>query len=133
MQFQHPEKNLAGWLVVTGNEKGPLTVKLVPAAVLTGRLVRPDGEPVTAGDIVTPIGGSDIPRNREKPDRGTLPSRVRLDKDGKFRITGLAPGLKYRFSLVIRGYCYPVGGREDLTFKPGETKDLGDVVIKLNE
>jgi RNA polymerase sigma factor (sigma-70 family) len=130
LQFDHPEKNLAGWLVVTGDEKGPLTVKLVPAGVLTGRLVTPDGEPVTQGEIIAPLGGSKAPANRDKPDRGTLPDRVRPDKDGKFRITGLAPGLKYRFTLVIRNYGHPVGGDGDLTFKPGETKDLGDVVVK---
>jgi hypothetical protein len=133
LQFDHAEKNLAGSLVVKGDETGLLTVKLVPAGVLTGRLVTPDGEPLTEGYIIASGGGSKVPVNRDKPDRGTLPEQVRPDKDGKFRITGLVPGLKYRFDLVKRSYGYPVGGAGDLTFKPGETKALGDVVIKSDE
>ena len=103
--------------------------------MLTGRVVTPDGQPITDGEIVSHGGGPNEAVNRERPDRGSLPEQARPDKGGKFRITGLVPGLKYRFLLVRRRYGHPFGGAaaDDLTFKPGETKNLGDVVIKFNE
>ena len=41
LQFSHAEKKLAGSLVVRGDTKGPVTVKLGPAGTLTGRFVLP--------------------------------------------------------------------------------------------
>src|SRR5439155_20758875 len=45
LQFSHKEMKLAGSLVIRGDEKGPLTVKLESAGILTGRFVTPDGKP----------------------------------------------------------------------------------------
>jgi hypothetical protein len=58
---------------------------------------------------------------------GSHPTRgFRPDKEGKFRIEGLVPGLKYNLSVVkkgrIVGYAF-----QDYTIKSGENKDLGDV------
>src|SRR5262249_4677918 len=49
LEFAHKEKGLAGFLLVKGAEAQPLTVKLGPSGTLTGRLVTPDGKPVTDG------------------------------------------------------------------------------------
>jgi hypothetical protein len=59
--------------------------------------------------------------------RGTRP-----DKDGKFRIDGLAPGLKYGLGVTREPYVLKVSGKgiEELTVRPGEIKDLGDVEVK---
>jgi hypothetical protein len=134
LQFHDARKNLAGSLVIRGDEKEPLTVKLVPAAVVTGRVVTQDGEPMPEGYITT-TRGSSRPGTSGGLDRGTLEHSIRLDKDGKFRVTGLAPGLKYRFLLRKGAYVHSLGGAAagDLTFKPGETRDLGDVSVKLAE
>ncbi len=51
LEFVHVKKNLAGSVVVKGDDKEPPVVKLVPAAALTGRLVTPDGKPVVDGEI----------------------------------------------------------------------------------
>jgi RNA polymerase sigma factor (sigma-70 family) len=133
LQFAHFEKDLAGWLVVKGDEKGPLKVKLVPAGVLTGRLVTPDGQPVKEGQLITRGESLDAPgKAKDKPREGSFPQGIRPGKDGKFRITGLAPGLTYKLGLHRDIYLHELGGaaRGELTFKPGETKDLGDVVVK---
>jgi hypothetical protein len=131
----HREKRLAGTLLVRGDEKGPLTVRLQPWGVVTGRLVTPDGKPHTGVEILT-LGGDVItaegvqPRD---PDAGSLPGSVKPDKEGKFRLEGLVPGLKYTLSVVRAGYVVFISGSvgdKALTLKAGETRDLGDVEVK---
>ena len=51
--FVHPEKNLGKLLLVRGDEKGPLEVRLEPLGTATGRLVDSKGNPA-AGIVVTP-------------------------------------------------------------------------------
>jgi RNA polymerase sigma factor (sigma-70 family) len=119
IRVMHEGKKLAGWLVVRGNDRGPVRVQLQPWGSLTGRLVKPDGEPMTNVWI----------------DIGHL-LRVRAGKDGQFRIDGLARGLKYSVSVVKDpGYGLEISGKnlQDFTIKPGETKDLGDIQVKPME
>jgi RNA polymerase sigma factor (sigma-70 family) len=128
----HKDKRLAGTLLLRGDEKGPLTIKLQPWGVVTGKLINQEGKPVTDyqimtldGDIITPDGVQARPL-----DAGSLLQPVKPDKDGHFRIEGLVPGLKYNLRLAKGNYIAritgPVGGK-DLTVKVGETKDLGEI------
>jgi RNA polymerase sigma factor (sigma-70 family) len=118
LQMVHEGKKLAGWLEVRGDEKGPVRVRLEPWGSVRGRLVTPDGVPMTNVSIGI----------------GSLP-RVQPGKDGKFRIDGLAPGLKYNLSVTKESYLLESSGKgvKDLTTRPGETKDLGDVEVKPME
>jgi RNA polymerase sigma factor (sigma-70 family) len=118
VQMIHYGKRLAGWREVGGDEKGPVRVRLEPWGSVTGRLVTPDGEPVT--NVAVGLG--------------VLP-RVQPGKDGKFRVEGLAPGLKYGLSVTREAYLLEISGRgiENLTTRPGETKDLGDIRVKPME
>jgi hypothetical protein len=70
----------------------------------------------------------------QKPDltAGSFPRGPRTDKDGKFRIEGLPAGLTY--NLAVRRGMYvlvPAGDTGKVTVKAGETKDLGDLKVKL--
>jgi RNA polymerase sigma factor (sigma-70 family) len=119
VQAMHEGKRLIGWLEVRGSDKGPVRIQLEPWGSVTGRLVKPDGEPMT--DVWIHVGY--VPR-------------VRAGKDGKFRIDGLSRGLKYSVSVVKDpGYGLEIGGKniKDLTIKPGEIKDLGDIQVKPME
>jgi protocatechuate 3,4-dioxygenase beta subunit len=136
LQFVHPEKKLAGSLVVRGDEKEPLTVTLGPAAVLTGRFVTSDGKALADLELFADMAGPmPDPRQRLKLDVtvGSFPRGPRTDKDGKFRIEGLAPGLKYRLVLFRGMYVLMPDGelRKGVTVKANETKDVGEVKIKL--
>jgi hypothetical protein len=115
---------LAGSCVVRGDEPEPITVKLESWATVTGRLVTSDGLPRTDVDFYFARGF--------KPDMtlGIPPKRdYHPDKDGRFRIEGLVPGLRYGMSASIGSMSVgDVFG--DLILKPGETKDLGDVEAK---
>jgi RNA polymerase sigma factor (sigma-70 family) len=133
LQFVHFEKKLAGSLVVKGDDKGPVTVKLAAAGTLTGRLVSPDGEPLKDGQLLAlrgPIGEPDVVE--ENPSVASLPSNISPDKDGKFRIQGVIPGLTYHLGYIKGNYLHRLGGAAEgkLTIKPGESKDLGDVPVK---
>ena len=69
--------------MVRGSDRGPVRIQLEPWGSVTGRLVKPDGEPMA--NVWVNIGY--VPR-------------VRAGKDGTFRFDGLARGLKYSVSVV---------------------------------
>jgi RNA polymerase sigma factor (sigma-70 family) len=126
--FVHQDKRLAGELLVRGDEQGPLTVKLGPWGTLTGRLLTRDGAPIARGDLRFLIGD-----NRDDVNVGTHPTRsFTTDKDGKFRIEGLVPGLKYHLT-AMDGFKVLNELAKGVTVKAGETKDLGDVALKGGE
>jgi RNA polymerase sigma factor (sigma-70 family) len=119
VQVMHEGKQLVGWRTVRGSDTEPVRISLEPWGSVTGRLVRPDGEPMKEVWI-------DV---RHVP-------RVRVGKDGKFRIDGLARGLKYSVSVVKDpGYALEISGKnlQDFTIKPGETRELGDIQVKPME
>ena len=137
LQFSHPEKRLAGSLVVRGDTRGPVTVRLVPAGTLTGRFVTPDGDPLADLELIAlqgpPVADPRVPVKFD-PTIGTIPRNLRTDKDGKFRIEGLAPGLTYRLGLRKKFYLLqPEGPASAVTVEAGKTKDLGKVTIKPME
>jgi hypothetical protein len=116
IQVMHEGKKLIGSLMVRGSDKGPVRVQLESWGSVTGRLVKPDGEPMTNVWI----------------DIGYLP-RVQPGKDGKFRIDGMSRSLKYSVSVSKDpGYGLEISGKniKDITIKLGETKDLGDIQVK---
>jgi hypothetical protein len=121
LEVLHEGKHLAGSLALRGDEKGPVTVKLQPAGTLMGRLVTPSGGPYTRGEM-----RFGIPQRRDDVTVGTHPLHdIPRDKQGRFRVEGLIPGLKYSLILIPKGNV----GKE-VTVKPGETIDLGDVKIE---
>jgi hypothetical protein len=120
IDFVHEGKKLAGYVTVHGDEKEPLQVRLQPWGTLTGRVVTPEGKPLTGVKVSCVSHGGDS----------------FTDKQGRFRIEGLTPGLKYEEVYVSKeSLVLPLLGGEpkNLTVKPGETKDLGDLKIKKME
>jgi hypothetical protein len=144
--FVHPEKKLAGSVVVRGDEDGPVTVQLQPWAVVSGRLLDADGKPIknarlafTEIPVVQPgqprsteVGLHVVFRSAYKPSRDP-----NTNNEGRFQADGLVPGLKYNLTL------YDADGAVDyedikwtglvfsnLVLKPGETRDLGDVKLQ---
>src|SRR5205823_2408954 len=111
--------------------------KLESWGTLTGRLVTPEGKPPK--DIQILSGGGTLlsaegvlPRD---PDKGFLLQPVRPDKDGKFRIEGLVPGLKYNLLIGKGTYSLQITGSaaRNVTIKAGETKDLGEIQVKAGD
>jgi hypothetical protein len=121
--FLHEGKNLAGSLVVRGDEKGPLSVKLQPAGTITGRLVDEAGRPRVGATLRFLRGGRSA---EDGTGVGSHPQHeFRTGNDGAFRIEGLFPGLKYHLYVERGDRVEDVA--EGLTARSGETKNLGDV------
>src|SRR5262249_20743749 len=95
---------------------------------VTGRLVTPDGEPMT-GVQVSAFASA---KKGDTTKIGFLPGHVSPGKDGKFRLDGLAPGLAYNLGVAKGYYGLETEGPElkGLTIKAGKTKDLGDIRVK---
>jgi RNA polymerase sigma factor (sigma-70 family) len=131
IQFVHEDKKLAGYLVVCGDEKGPLQVRLEPWGALTGRVVTTKGEPLTGVRWIR-CKMSEI---RDGSVAYDFDLTSPLDEGGRFRIEELTPGLKYELVVSKRGYAVEIieGKSKDLTIKPGETKDVGVLKVKVQE
>jgi RNA polymerase sigma factor (sigma-70 family) len=131
LQFVHKGKKLAGVLVLRGDEEGPISVRLQPWGALTGRLVSPRGEALTGMAVHCRVL---VKRNGETLDTAALVARS--DKEGRFRIEGLAPGLEYHDFHILKGsYLLDIVGGEprNLMLKAGATKQLGDWTVKPME
>ena len=116
LAFFHESKRLVGNVKVRGDAKGPLTVKLEPWGIVTGRLVTEDGKPQAA--VLLQIADGALPNGAHQ-----------TDKDGRFRIEGLTSGVAYSLDVVKNGRP---NGRvfASLAIKAGESKDLGDIQVK---
>jgi hypothetical protein len=107
-----------------------MTIRLQPHGTVTGRIIDEDGRP-RGGLSVTSAGGSMPGRLAE---HGILPGvnlggGIRVGRDGRFRIEGLVPGLKYGAGASESVLNYLGELFHDLTVAPGEIKDLGDIKI----
>jgi RNA polymerase sigma factor (sigma-70 family) len=117
--FQY-EKKLAMALHIKGDESKPLTVKLQKCATLTGRLLDQDGEPRAGVEL----SGKNVDANSYGFFGGQ-----KTDKDGRFKIEGIMPGVKVGLATSTPGSITGTVVQE-VTLKAGETKDLGDVRAK---
>jgi hypothetical protein len=117
--FFHESKHLAGIVKVSGHAKGALNVKLDRWGIITGRLVTEDGKPQPG--VLLQVADRVLPNNE-----------YQTDKDGRFRIEGLAPGPAYTLDVVKNGK--PAGRVfAGLAIKAGESNDLGDIQVKPME
>jgi hypothetical protein len=117
--FVHRGKQLAGGVRVRGGAKASPLVKLQTWGTVTGRLVGADGKP-RPGLL---LGGD---------DRFVPGTSLRTDQDGRFRVAGLAPGVKYTLQVVQNGQA-AARVFAGLALKPAEVRDVGDVVVALKK
>ena len=152
VHFLEPRRKLGATAVFSGTRAaaGPVKIRLEPCATARARIVNPGGEPFvgslplrtltmvvntrppvsggigkTGSLVVIDPGDLDWvdPINYEKP--------VAADADGRVVLPVLIPGATYRFTdraanqgLIVRRLL------REFTVKPGETLDLGDIVIE---
>jgi hypothetical protein len=128
--FAHEGRKLIGHRVLKGDETGPLTVTLQPWGAVTGRLVDDAGKPVTEARILL------VCPSLPAPGLQPLAGVARTDGEGRFRVEGLSPGLKYDLQLrrgEAKSKTLLSGGDtvKGVSAKAGEVKDLGDVRVTV--
>jgi beta-lactamase regulating signal transducer with metallopeptidase domain/protocatechuate 3,4-dioxygenase beta subunit len=118
VQARHRERNLGARVdIVPERDGGPLTIVLHPPTLIRGRLIDPQGEPLTLTSVE--------PRSRNAAGWLNVLAAVSTDDDGAFTVE-LLPGDTY--DLIAQAERYAPLTR-DLEAKPGQTIDLGDLVI----
>jgi RNA polymerase sigma factor (sigma-70 family) len=140
--FFHPEKKLGKVEFVRGDDAGPLTVRLEPLGSLAGRVLDAEGRPWAGAkvraELVAQITGHEglaalVVTTFGRP---LLTVEQTTDREGKFRLGGLLPGLpNYVLSVTdpeqegeqrVSYYsAYP------LAVESGKTKDQGDLKSKF--
>jgi hypothetical protein len=137
---------------LSGKQAGEeLTVRLQPNGRAKARFVGPDGKPVAGYQLgfsfeilVTPgppnLGSKPEDRGKLLADAGDLVNIdrqhylefPRADADGRVTLPNLVPGATYRISdqSTMNVPDKGVQVRRDFTVKPGETLDLGDILIE---
>ncbi len=153
VSFLAPERKLGGVANLSSKSaaNGPITVRLEPCGAARGRVVDPGGKPVAGPlrDLITTMVVTPGPtRYAFVNDKSGLVSADEADltgidpvhytknpepdADGRIALPVLIPGVMYRvldYTTFVRGQTGPVV-RKELTVKPGETVDLGDIRIE---
>jgi hypothetical protein len=151
VSFFEPKRKLGATVHISGKLAGgePIVVKLQPCATAKARLVGPGGKPLAGYQhpslisiVVTPGEFNGV---KSQKDRTTLADQDILtnidtinyakvpvaDGQGRIVFPALIPGAMYRISDQSTRRT-PVGPqlRKEFTVKPGETLDLGDILIE---
>jgi RNA polymerase sigma factor (sigma-70 family) len=125
--FRHEERNLGAAVRLTGDEPGPVTVRLQKCGTVVGRVVDDDGLPRAAW-----VAGHIHRGPLDIKDIGVGLGMHGTGKDGRFRVEGIIPGLKIGL-LAGKNTAYFDTLVPELTLKPGEVRDVGDVKAKPSE
>ncbi len=137
--FFHPEKKLGKVFRLPAGEEGPVAVRLEPLGAVTGRVLGADGRPwagLAARAELTRliVAYKDLPWEMLYNLGPLMKVTQTTEKDGRFRLDGLLPGLKYNLFVLDgepRPGTPPVHHVETLPVESGKTKDLGDLKSAL--
>jgi hypothetical protein len=149
--FLEPTRKLGATVKVSGKlaNSQPITVRLEPCGTARARLVNPAGKPVShfLSEYMASIELIPGPprSNRSKADESKLNSvgdfLIRIDRlnyerdptsdaEGRIIFPALIPGATYRIQdRTGRITDSGIPSRKQFTVKPGETLDLGDILI----
>jgi hypothetical protein len=121
----HEERKLGRVIhVKEGDDKnGPVVVTLEPSAAITGRIVDPDGNPVSGGTI--------RPGLKPSGDFSLGLPQIACGSDGRFTVPNVPIGCDYY--LVAESGANITQRRfvvKDAAVRPGETTDVGDIKLK---
>jgi hypothetical protein len=135
---------------LSGRDSGKeIEVRLQPCGAATARFITSDGKPIASiaphFEILSSSGPSSRTRNAREREllSADAASVINLDRkhywndrlsdaDGRIMLPSLIPGATYRISdwSTVNDETKGVQVRKDFSVKPGETLDLGDIVIE---
>ncbi|TWT66694.1 M56 family metallopeptidase [Allorhodopirellula solitaria] len=129
-------RGLIGGTIVEHGEGKRFEIQLSAAGRAHGRLVDADGEPLSGVEMMIEHG--DFRRDDETATwarvegKRYMPSEIVPDDEGRFEVLGLSPEWKYS-ARVSRGNRMIGRVFRSLVIKPGEDRDLGDIVIDASQ
>jgi RNA polymerase sigma factor (sigma-70 family) len=128
--FRHRAKNLVAAVVIKGDEPDGFTVRLQPAATVSGRLIDEDNLPLAGRSIA----GEILPGQLNLTQAWGILFSGTSDKDGRFRVEGIVPGIKVDAHILrtrkpLNNSVFGDLVFDPLTLKPGENRDLGDIRV----
>ncbi len=119
-----------GWAIVTVDPKQiptePISVRLLPFASVSGKIVNPDGKPIADTEVkVSPVTPNPFPV-------GNLGQKVRTDKQGRFKVSELWAG---NFSLRVESENYRTMGVASnvVWVAPGQSKTVTIVAAPVKK
>jgi RNA polymerase sigma factor (sigma-70 family) len=144
-----PEHEWGASVEVAGKQAGEdLTIRLQPCGKAIARFLGPDGKGVAKKVphfeiVVTPGPGLRMSDTRKQDelaadaalvanvDRKHYWNQAGADDEGRITLVSLIPGATYRISDFATANDAKSGSQfhKDFTVKPGETLDLGDIMI----
>jgi RNA polymerase sigma factor (sigma-70 family) len=128
LAFVHKDRKLIGHVVLRGDEKNSLVVRLRSCGALTGRIVDAEGKPLS--DVSLHLHYPSLPA----PGLGPLEQEFKTDGAGRFRVESLLPDLKHELTLSgdpAKKVSLSAGDQlKGLSARAGEIKDLGDILVK---
>ena len=131
LSFVHLGQKLAGNLTIKGEQTAPITVRLQPWGIITGRIVDANGQPLSNLEI-----GGGLPTSlllkRPNGEAYRVNESFLTNQDGRFRIEGLAPGVMYGLYATHKhtGELFFSKSLFNVMVEPGQTKDLGNVTAE---
>jgi RNA polymerase sigma factor (sigma-70 family) len=130
LTFLQPERKLVGHATLGGTEAGPVSVQLQPWATLRGRLLDEEGKPLagaTARVSYSTYSARWLDGAVPRP-----PGADKTDAAGHFVIEGVQPGQEFNVVFQKSGHFRDIGSAyRNLSLKPVETRDLGDIPSKV--
>ena len=138
-------RDLAGSAIIDHKSGDDVTIRLGPAGRVTGRLVEANGKQIADAtlqeDCEVLVKQKDSAIWAPHADLKAMPTHIPVDAEGRFELVGLIPGWKYtawvsaprnyrnlpKQNLII-GHAFT-----NMTVKPGENKNLGDLKIQPPE
>jgi hypothetical protein len=127
--FKHEKRKLIGFLVARGDGDSPYTVHMQKWGAIRGRLIDDvSGKPLPELHLDPGKRYVEIESN---PDATAGEAGgATTDTKGLFRVDELVPGQRYSAKLFRN--LKPAGTAfENVIINPGETRNLGDIRIKL--
>jgi protocatechuate 3,4-dioxygenase beta subunit len=125
--FLHKERKLVGHVLLAADAREPVTLRLQPGAVLTGRLLDEDGKPLAGIPVSIGYQANGVFWLVKEVFRDNT---MKTDADGRFRVEGIFPGLEFGIGFMKgREYLDPGKKYRQLTLEAG-TRDLGDIVAR---
>jgi hypothetical protein len=126
--FYREKERQVGFAELRGDEKGPVAVRLQSWGKVQGRILDADGQPVPGLSVA--LVCRDANRQERAFQTGPLAKPVTTDRDGRFQVEGLVPGLPFELHVITKGRPLQIGEIPNVSVKPGETKDVGDQKVQ---